>query len=246
MEAMGKQRRGKGVRDRAQRESESPVEIRVAICVPGGEWDNATGFSLCETIAHFYEQPIRNPRRVKTFCIEGSILQDVRNLLIKNALKWNPTHLLLVDSDMNLPRDTLAKLLARSEACVGLNYVQRVFPTKPNTFTEGKGRVFTKPDSAGLEPVDHMGLGCVLVDARVFECIEAPAFEFETIKTYDADGHVTDWHTRGEDVYFFGKLRAAGIQPYVDHDLSKAVGHVGNFEFRHEHCEEALTGYKGV
>ena len=222
-------------------------EIRVAICVPGHSWHNATGFALCEMIAHFHEAKIKNPRKVKTFAVEGSILQDVRNLLIKHALAWKPTHLLLVDADMKIPPDTLVKLLRHNEAVVGLNYVQRHVGALPNTFKKGygkDGRVATLSTSTGLVEVDHMGLGCVLIDARVFDYIQAPAFEFHTVKTYDDEGNVTDWHTKGEDVSFFEKVREAGIKVWMDHDVSKAVGHCGDFEFRHELYEAHLNGHQ--
>lgn len=196
-------------------------------------------------IAAFYEAPIRNPRTVKTFAIEGSILQDVRNLLVKNALGWKPTHILFVDADMNLPRDALLKMLNHNEAVVGLNYVQRHPKALPNSFKEGfgkDGRVPTLSTSTGLVEVDHMGLGCVLVDARVFDYIEAPAFEFITIKTLDESGACIDWHTQGEDVGFFKKVREAGIKVWMDHDVSRAVGHCGDFEYRHELYEAQLNG----
>jgi hypothetical protein len=220
-------------------------DLRIAVCVPGGLWQNACGFSLCNLIAHFYDVPLKNKRKAKTFSVEGSILQDVRNLLVKHALAWKPTHLLFVDSDMNLPPETLVKLLQHNEAVVGLNYVQRRLPTKPNAYKEGfgkDGRVATLASSTGLVEVDHLGLGCVLVDARVFDYIQAPAFEFETVKTRDEEGNVTDWHTRGEDVIFFGKVRDAGIKVWMDQDLSKAVGHCGEYEYRHELYEAQVNG----
>jgi hypothetical protein len=220
-------------------------ELRIAACVPGGEWDSAMGWSLCEMISHFHESKIKNPRKVKTFSVEGSILQDVRNLLVKHALAWKPTHLLLIDSDMKLPPDTIVRLLRHNQPIVGLNYVQRHVAAKPNASKAGYGkdnRVPTLSSSTGLQEVDHIGLGCVLIDARVFDYIQAPAFEFHTIKQYDDEGNVTDWHTKGEDVSFFEKCREAGFKVLIDHDVSKCVSHCGQYEYRHELYEAQLNG----
>ena len=41
----------------------------------------------------------------------------------------------------------------------------------------------------------------------------------------------------GEDVFHAHKLREAGVKIYVDHDVSKEVKHIGNFEFSNEHAE---------
>ena len=97
------------------------------------------------------------------------------------------------------------------------------------------------PESTGLQAVDHLGMGCVLLDARVFTKIEPPAFEFLTERTRAEDGTLVDWLTVGEDVTFCRKLRDAGFEVLLDHDLSKDVYHVGEFRYGHEHCEERLS-----
>jgi len=38
-----------------------------------------------------------------------------------------------------------------------------------------------------------------------------------------------------QDVFFCNKARAAGFKIWIDHDVSKEIGHVGTFEFKHDH-----------
>lgn len=222
-------------------------ELRIAVCIPGGAWSSATGHSIGNLVATFYEARFKQRKTLKVFAVEGSILPDVRNLLVRHALAWRATHLLLVDSDMQLPENTLVHLLARNQTVIGANYVQRRFPTRPNAYRaipgepDGAGKVYTMADSTGLEEVDHLGLGCVLIDARVFRYVEPPAFRFDTVVERAEDGSVASWHTRGEDVIFFERLRSAGFRVMLDHDLSRSVYHVGEFRYGHEHCEERLS-----
>ena len=64
------------------------------------------------------------------------------------------------------------------------------------------------------------------------------------------DGHGLHEHAEGtrprpehgyctEDVTFCNKVRAAGNQIWIDHDLSREIRHVGSVAFGHEHMEIA-------
>jgi hypothetical protein len=39
----------------------------------------------------------------------------------------------------------------------------------------------------------------------------------------------------GEDWYFVKKLSEAGADIWIDHDLSRQIGHVGDFVYGHPH-----------
>jgi hypothetical protein len=39
----------------------------------------------------------------------------------------------------------------------------------------------------------------------------------------------------GEDIYFCKLLRDNAIPLYIDHDLSKHIGHIGTWEYKHQH-----------
>jgi hypothetical protein len=41
----------------------------------------------------------------------------------------------------------------------------------------------------------------------------------------------------GEDWFFFQRCEQYGIEPYIDHELSQEIGHVGNFEYDMQYGE---------
>ena len=61
------------------------------------------------------------------------------------------------------------------------------------------------------------------------------------MRTDIVDGLPRPWFTHGlnaeggdigEDIMFCRALRAAGHQIFIDHDVSKEVGHVGTYTYR--------------
>jgi hypothetical protein len=74
----------------------------------------------------------------------------------------------------------------------------------------------------GIGRADGIGCGVMLIKASVFKKIEFPYFYFEQLPNEKL---------LGEDIYFCVKAKDAGIETYVDHDLSKEIGHVGNYTY---------------
>lgn len=89
-------------------------------------------------------------------------------------------------------------------------------------------RLVTNEHSTGLEPVEAIGFGVVLIEREVFEQTKFPWFEH----AYDHDQQMAT----GEDVFFCEAAQAAGFPVLVDHDLSKEVRHCGNLEYSLEHA----------
>ena len=163
--------------------------------------------------------------------IEGTYLDKARNELTLQALKTGATHLLWLDCDMKFPQDALMRLLGHRKEIVGANYAHRRYPIRHTAFKEVSRessdkhvQCRTRPDSTGLEPVDAIGFGLLLVQASVFHAMEHPWF-------------IVD-QQYGEDVRFCLDAKAAGFQTYVDHDLSKEVTHYGPMGYSFLHAEE--------
>jgi hypothetical protein len=141
------------------------------------------------------------------------------------------SHLLWIDDDMRYPKDALARLLARDKDMVGVNYPKRSTPCEPTAIKHIGGKrskhvrelLLTRPEDTGCEIVDAIGFGLVLIRAKVFAGIEPPWFETH----YDRKRRLRV----GEDVNFCEKVRAAGHQIFVDHDLSREVSHIGTIEY---------------
>lgn len=146
----------------------------------------------------------------------GSMLGNLRHAMVKGALSNGATHVLMIDSDMRFPPDTLERLLAHDVDIVGANYVAR--GGQENTARYSDGSYVPSTDRTGLEPVHVVGCGVVLIAARVFRALDPPWFP--TPWDEESEQHVS------EDVWFCAQARKAGFQPYVDHDLSRQVKHV--------------------
>lgn len=155
-------------------------------------------------------------------------LPDVRNNLARDALAFGADWLLWLDADHSFPLDALGRLLAHDLDVVGCNYPRRI-GGHPTALKNGQPLETTE----GVEEVDTMGLGVCLMRAAVFDALDRPWFTLEAKP--DGSGHVS------EDVVFFRRLRKAGIAAYVDHDLSREVGHVSETLLTNPWREHAST-----
>jgi hypothetical protein len=168
---------------------------------------------------------------------EGHLTQN-RNALAAAALEWGSDLSLCIDADMTFAADGLLRLLERKVAVVGANYPTRAHPPIPTADRDGRP-IYTAPGSSGLEEADHMGLGFVLLETRLFGEVGDPCFR--------SNPEATGWP--GEDVDFFRRVRALGVPLYVDHDVSQQVGHVSEHIYTNAiaaHFGQAATRPKAV
>jgi hypothetical protein len=206
--------------------------LRVAICVPGERWLAGFGQCVANVVRTFCEARYEGGTKTcEVFGVSGSILPDVRMRCVAEAYKWGATHVLFLDDDMIVPWDTVGALLRHNVSIVAANYVRRDETGTPTAFGLDGQPLHTPEGAEGLVEVAHAGMGCMLVDMRVFDSLDLPYFMFEP--TADNAG------TIGEDVYFCRKARAAGFPVYVDQRLSRKVGHIGQFVFTHALADAA-------
>lgn len=168
---------------------------------------------------------------VAPFTSAGTLICSQRTALAQEALQMGATHILWLDSDMRFPQDVIARMLAHDEPIVSCNYSQRRFPPGPVAMAHrGENeirRIYTTDESHGLQEVDYVGMGAMMVQRRVFEAMEMPWFAIPWAT--NGIGYI------GEDVFFCRKAREHGFPTLIDHDLSKEVAHIGAFEYRLEH-----------
>lgn len=157
-----------------------------------------------------------------------SILPEGRQRLVEHARETGCTHILWLDSDMRFPRETIHMLLRHDADIVGCNYVARRPPFRFTAATVGDPpqMMVTRPDQMGLEPASHIGFGVLLTNIRVFE-EDVPWFDFQ----WQRDAETGKWRITGEDVFCCRELLARGYKAFVDHELSAAIGHTGEFIF---------------
>lgn len=197
-------------------------------------------FGMClAMMANDLARPIRgfDEQAVRFVNKKGSILPQLRNQLMRDASAQGATHVLWIDSDQTFPRDTARRLLAHDVPVVACNIATKTFPSNPTARTKSEARVggdlVYSHNQSGLQRVWRVGTGIMLVRMSALEGMEQPFFN---ITWSDAlQNHV------GEDWYFCEKLEKRDVAIRVDHDLSKEVGHVGDYTFDHDLIEASCS-----
>lgn len=213
-------------------------QYNIKICIPSRNiWTAEFGLSLSHLIGRCLVELQAPTAGFKIFpypmMASGSVIAELRNRLVKQALAdEQTTHILFLDDDQMFPAETLHMLLAYDKPIIGANIVRK----EPNPRTNARALdsnqcVWTTRDKTGIEEVDFVGTGLLLVRRDVFE-----AFAENKPFVYDVEGGV------GEDVYFCRKARELGFPVYIEHDLSKLVKHVGSFYWGHEHTKAWQDG----
>jgi hypothetical protein len=207
--------------------------MKIAICSPNRDMVHAGfAFDLANMIGYWTAKHAQSGGNVQIMHNTGTLIADQRVDLAKAAVKQGADWILWLDTDMRFPVDTLERLVSHNRPIVGCNYSMRTFPPEPtaSNFHEGTWtKVYTKPDSTGLEQVDLIGFGVTLVSTDVFKKLEDPWFHLG----YSS----VNQKFIGEDTYFCIKAAGEKVPVFIDHDLSKEIRHIGSFEFRNDHIE---------
>ena len=226
-------------------ELETRPGVNVMVLVPcQSEVKAAFAYDLAQmmsfTASHFVKPGIIDTLGVG-FQI-GTYVHTARQALVMGAMQKPTDYFLFIDSDMRFPPDALVKLLTHQEAMVGVNYPSRAPPIRwlgvktvadKEAEVGGKGVLLeTQPESTGLEEVDAMGFGFVLIRRDVFEALpdpreNGPWWWYEWMPKRKAQ--------IGEDVYFCRLVAEHGVTLFIDHDLSKRIQHIGTEVFGPDH-----------
>ena len=201
--------------------------MRVAICIPArGQMEVTTAFDL--TMMAAYMAGKKNID-LNVYTSQGTLIFDQRNSLVHTAVVEKCDYILFIDADMRFPKTTLERLLAHKKDIIGVNATTRMMPPKPtarNIQINEDGsvdwlEVFSNKEK-GIGKVDAIGCGVMLIKTSCLKNIPQPYFYFEQL----LKGKLL-----GEDIYFCIKAKDAGIDTWVDHDLSMEIGHVGSYTY---------------
>lgn len=167
------------------------------------------------------------PNEVNVHVERSSLLVGSRQNLMQRALEEGNEWILMLDSDMTFPPDTVHRLAKHGKLATACNYVKRTLPSVPITKGFDDKLIFTDPDTTGLEKIKFTGFGVCLLHRSVFDDFPKPWFDTQWMKQEDGEIFLI-----GEDVFFFEALRHfKNIDIFIDHDLSQSVTHVGQFEY---------------
>lgn len=170
------------------------------------------------------------------FCHHRSPARS-RNLLIEAAQQNKCTHILFLDDDMEIPPDSLLRLLNHDKDIVSGLYLTGSYPHFPVAFdvVNDKGQclpmyLFGKEER--LYPIEAAGFGFLLVKLSVFDRLEKP---YVRLGELDPE----EWC---DDIGFFNRARQAGIKSYID--LSVQLGHIRTVIYKPNFVNGAWhTGY---
>lgn len=213
--------------------------IDILISIPSqGMWVEEFGMSLtmmmvasCQHRIEGYKQQMVHVNSVK-----GSVLPKSRYIAVKEALDRDMDYLLFIDSDQSFPKHTLHKLLAAKKDVVACNIAVKRVPSSPtarmNNGTPHGELVYTDLDSTGLQKVWRVGTGIMLISRKAMLALTPDSFDMRWREDVQ--------HHQGEDWWMCSKWQDTGIEVWIDHDLSKQVGHWGLFNYTHDIVGEVV------
>ena len=216
------------------------MKVKLAICIPSnGEWKADFGYCLSQLCVYcastlFFEG---ETREVLFIDKRTSNLPRSRQECLEDALMQDCTHALFLDTDQIFPMDAAHRLLKWKKSIVACNVPLKVMPSFPTARARSDSPfgspIFSPNSSVGLEKVWRVGAGVMMIDLAILEKIEKPWFEIR----------YSDKHAQfvGEDWYFVKKVEDAGFDVFIDHELSRQIGHVGQFQYTHAHIPAVVV-----
>lgn len=194
-------------------------QLRLAVVVP----TRSPKVQHVASLARLMRELERDSRIAPSYIARsGSILPNLRASCAQAALDDGADVMLWIDDDMAFEPDTVWRLLAHDRDIVGTNYSNKALPGQFVSRLAGE-EIKTNEQTTGLSPADSIGFGLVLIRSRVFRALPKPWFAMP----YVADrGYCV-----GEDWFFCRAAKEAGFDIWIDHDASREVRHVGDFEY---------------
>jgi hypothetical protein len=138
-------------------------------------------------------------------------LHDACNKLAQEGLMNNVDYIFWTENDMLNPFDCITKLYEnKKDICSGLYFLRGagympcmwMYNENPKKSKYEMTPVCLFPENEVIN-IDVPGMGCVLYNADIFRKLDEPWFDLKQ------GGY-------GQDVYFYRKVKDAGIKVYVD------------------------------
>ena len=156
---------------------------------------------------------LTNPKNFNLYFdyVKGYDCARARNEIAKLAIKHNFDYVLMIDSDVSVPKETVNKLLdCKTDVALGWYYKKRTKTDETVIFDfgkdfTGKNMIYGKTLYEREDPFEIKGggLGISLVNVNVFRKMPYPYFKYVI---YDNDTILS------EDLYFCNEARKYGMQ----------------------------------
>jgi hypothetical protein len=200
------------------------VQLYVAVA-SARDWKCQFGSSMTSLAWHLGTRQLEGRLAALEVKIAAqAALCEAREQAVIEALNRGFTHLFTVDDDMVFPADVIERLLAHDKDFVCANYPKKD-PTKSIPVCMGLDDQFIHPEGrSGIEEIGWGCMGMTLLRLSAIKDLQCPYFCFMWNEPKQAS-----WT---EDYVFSHRLRQHGVKLWVDHDLSRCIGHVGDVEYR--------------
>lgn len=200
-----------------------------------------TGYYHFSTVSSLMGLQISKDIQMSSSFISNCLIYDARESLVKHAIENNYDYILMVDSDMVLPPNTLIELLNTLDAgfdlATGLIF-KRSYPFQPCFYS--KARISEKdgkfiPQLEGIikwnvgeiYPIEACGMACCLIKVECLKELETPLFyPFPDI---------------GEDITFCIKFRQKGFKLGLNTNID--VGHLAIHPITSKYQQEVLNEF---
>jgi hypothetical protein len=163
--------------------------------------------------------------------VRGYDTASARNNIVALAKGYNADYVLMVDSDVVLPKDALSNLISHGENVVLGYYAHRnrANDETPKTCLCKLGEInytmqYTADELKAMRErgeylfrIHGGGMGCALIRTSVFDRMPYPYYDW---KNYNDANH----SLLSEDLYFCEQCRYAGIEIFADSRVS--CGHM--------------------
>ena len=145
--------------------------------------------------------------------VKGYDCAKARNEIVRKATNGEYDYVLMVDSDVIIPKDTLTLLLeGEPDIITGIIPKKNTKVGEAELFKLGQKNFVDRflyselPENERIE-VKGGGFGCALVKCSVFKSMKYPWFKYVS---YDSGSFLS------EDLYFFNEARKAGYKILAD------------------------------
>lgn len=162
----------------------------------------------------------KDPQHTFIIAWEGCNVHQTRTNIVKEAQKYNCTHLLFIDYDMLFEDDLAEKLMKHDKDIIGVNSMVRDLPlTTTVKLHNEKGEQIYEP-STELFECQAVGTGVMMIKMSVFDKLPQPWFFYE-----QNGGEMKT----GSDMWFCNKAKEAGFKIWCDPRIK--VGHIGDYVY---------------
>jgi hypothetical protein len=187
-------------------------------------WESSFGLSLAFLLARL--TVLVAGKRLSNWSLDhmqGSILPNLRESLLKKAENWDATHVLFLDTDQVFPADIYEQLRQWNKPFVACGVATKSVPAACTAKLAPAVSWNPTTETEPLRKVWRVGCGVALLRLADFRNIIKPRFLMRW------RGETEEY--QGEDWGLCDRMDQAGIPIYVDTKASWQVEHTGRFHY---------------